>query len=155
MSDPETWRWVWLAAAAMFAAGELATPGSFFLLPFAVGAVLAAVLAFVGVDVGITWLVFVLGSAAGFAALFPLRKRLDREQPQDGIGARRLLGQQAVVLEAVPAGDAGLVRVGREEWKAESVDGSAVPVGALVKVVEVRGTRVLVHPLALGPGEKT
>lgn len=153
MGEPDTWRWIWMLAAVAFAAGELVTPGTFFLLAFALGAALASLLAFLGVDVGFTWLAFIGGSLAGFGALFPLRRRLDRHAPQDGVGARRLLGQTARVLEALPAGSAGLVLVGTEEWKAETIDGSAVPAGAVVKVVEVRGTRVLVHPLAPAPGE--
>ena len=39
----------------------------------------------------------------------------------------------------------GLVRVHREEWRAESVDGSGIAAGAVVKVVEQRGTRLVVN----------
>lgn len=146
MDSPETWRWIWLAAAMAFTVGEMATAGSFFLLPFGVGALAASLLAFLGVNVGWTWVAFVGVSALGLAALYPLRKRLDRGEPQDGIGARRLLGQAATVLEDVPGGPAetGLVRVGREEWRAESLEGRPIPAGTVVKVVEVRGTRVVV-----------
>jgi membrane protein implicated in regulation of membrane protease activity len=163
MDSPETWRWIWLAAAMAFTVGEMATAGSFFLLPFGLGALVASILAFVGVDVGWTWVAFIGVSGIGLAALYPLRKRLDRGEPQDGIGARRLLGQAAAVLEVIPGGPAetGLVRVGREEWRAESLDGQPIAAGTLVKVVEVRGTRVVVYPQpALGtenpaaPGEE-
>jgi membrane protein implicated in regulation of membrane protease activity len=149
MDTPETWRWIWLAAAAFFVGGELLTPGQFFLLPFGIGAAVASVVAFAGGGVGLSWVAFLASTVVAFAALFPLRRRLDQAAPQDGIGARRLMGQTGRVLEALPAGETGLVRVGREEWRAESLDGSAVPVGATVKVVEVRGTRVIVHPLEL------
>ena len=37
-SSPETWRWVWLGAAAVFTLGEVLTTGTFFLISFAVGA---------------------------------------------------------------------------------------------------------------------
>ena len=50
MDSPEQWRWLWLVAAAVFAIGEMATPGSFFLAPFAVGAFVASLLAFVVVE---------------------------------------------------------------------------------------------------------
>jgi len=87
-------------------------------------------------------------SAAGVGLAYPLRHRLDRDQPQDGIGSRRLVGQAATVLELVSGGavDSGLVRVGREEWRAESADGQPIPAGTTVKVVDVRGTRVVVFP---------
>ena len=38
--DPEVWRWIWLATAATFIIGEIAT-AAFFLLPFGVGAAAA------------------------------------------------------------------------------------------------------------------
>src|SRR5690606_4830686 len=48
MGSPEFWRWVWLVAAAVFTLGEMAVAGSFFLAPFAIGAAVAAILAFAG-----------------------------------------------------------------------------------------------------------
>ena len=41
-----------------------------------------------------------------------------------------------------------MVRVDREEWRAEAEDGRSVAVGAPVTVVEVRGTRLIVAPKA-------
>ena len=149
MDSPEFWRWVWLAAAFLFIAGEMATAGTFFLLPFGIGAVLATALAFLDVDVGLQWLAFLLGSGASFAVLYPIGRRLDRDQPQEGIGSKRMIGEHGVVLEEIPAGPThvGLVRVGRAEWRAQSVDGSAVPEGATVRVVEITGTRLVVWPV--------
>ena len=37
-----------------------------------------------------------------------------------------------------------MVRVHREEWRAETVDGTAAPAGATVSVVDQRGTRLIV-----------
>ena len=155
MESPEVCRWIWLATSVTFVAGEMATPGIFFLLPFGLGAAVACISAFLGLALGLEWLLFVGVSAAAFAALWPLRERLDRGEPVQGIGARRLIGEPAKVLDAIPGGHAetGLVRVGREEWRAETVDGRAVEAGRAVKVVEVRGTRLIVWPLdAAGAG---
>jgi len=155
VDSPDFWRWAWLVATLVFAVGEMATAGTFFLLPFALGAGVAAGLAFAGIGLGFEWLAFVVVSGGVFAGLRPLARRLDRDEPTLGIGAKRLIGEAAVVLEAVPAADQpgaelGMVRVHREEWRAESVDGGAIPAGSTVKVVEVRGTRVLVHPVRQG-----
>ncbi|MGH9215052.1 MAG: NfeD family protein, partial [Acidimicrobiales bacterium] len=46
--------------------------------------------------------------------------------------------------EIPPGGDVGLVRVDREEWRAQSTDGSAIPIGTAVRVADVQGTRVIV-----------
>lgn len=149
MNDPEFWRWVWLAAAVTFGVGEMTSPGSFFLAPFGIGAAAAAVLSFLGAPIALGWLVFVLVSGGSFMALRPLARRLDAAGPNPrGIGAGRLIGEHGVVLEAVPDGpDAlGLVRVGREEWRAQSADNNPIPTGTSVTVIEMKGTRVIVYP---------
>ncbi|HSH23069.1 MAG TPA: NfeD family protein [Acidimicrobiales bacterium] len=156
MDSPEFWRWVWLAVAATAAVGEMATAGSFFVLPFAVGGVVAAVLAFAGVDVAVEWLAFVAVSVAGVVATRPLARRLDSTAPAEGIGARRWIGQTATVLEAIPAGphETGLVRLGRERWRAETLEGTSVAPGTLVKVVDMVGTRLVVWPLDQLPASR-
>lgn len=149
MDDPESWRWAWLVITGVLVLGEILTPGSFFLLPFAAGAALACVAAFLDAGVGLQWLLFLGGSIAGTFALIPLRRRLDRAEPLDGIGARRLLNQDAVVIRAIGPGPdgVGFVRIGREEWRAESATRVGIPDGTQVRVVEVRGTAVVVSPV--------
>jgi membrane protein implicated in regulation of membrane protease activity len=154
--EPESWRWIWLAVAAVFAIGELTAAGTFFLLPFAIGAAVAAVLAFAGVPVVIELIVFIIVSVVALAAFRKLAHRLDRNEPTEGIGSKRLIGQPGKVIEAIDgANDLGTVRIDREEWRAESGDGSAIPLHAKVKVVEVRGTRVVVFPLEPSPADAT
>lgn len=145
--EPESWRWIWLAAAAVFALGELAAPGTFFLLPFAIGAAVACILAFAGAPVAVELAAFIAVSLVSLVGFRSMARRLDRTEPTDGIGSKRLIGQPAKVIEAIDGpNDLGTVRVDREEWRAESGDGAAIPVGTPVKVVEVRGTRVVVFP---------
>lgn len=146
MDQPETWRWIWLVTTALFALGEMTSAGSFFLAPFAIGAGVAAVLAFADVGLGIEWAAFVGISVGAFASLRPIARRLDRGEPTEGIGSKRLIGQSATVLQPIPAGahELGLVRVHREEWRAETIDGSPADAGAVVHVVEQRGTRLVV-----------
>ncbi|MGH9113952.1 MAG: NfeD family protein [Acidimicrobiales bacterium] len=152
MDSPDDWRWIWLIAAAVFAIGEMGSPGSFFLLPFAIGALLAAILAFADVSVAVEWTVFLAASVATLAALRPVAHRLNRSGHDAGVGARRLLGQSAVVLRDIPgAGELGLVRVDREEWRAESTDGSPIPTGSAVRVADVQGTRVIVAAVDVLP----
>ena len=147
MDSPDTWRWIWLAVGVAFLLGELAVAGTFFLLPFGLGALAACLLAFLGVGLAWQWLVFVLVAAGATAALVPVRRRLDRHPAQDGIGSRRLVNQEAVVIVDIEPGPhgSGFVRVGREEWRAESLDRGALPAGTVVRVVEVRGTGVVVQ----------
>ena len=146
MDEPESWRWIWLAAAVIFGIGEMATPGAFFLAPFAIGAVVASALAFADVPLAGEWAAFVGISIAALVALRPLARRLDRHGGSDGIGSRRLIGRQGTVLEAIETGRPGLVRIDSEQWRAESSDRSTVPIGAFVLVTQVEGTRVIVTP---------
>ena len=145
MQTPEEWRWVWIVGSAVFAVGEILTTGSFFLLPFAVGALVAAILAFAGIGVAVEWVAFVAVSIAVLVALRPLARRLDRSALDQGGGARRLVGMRATVIEAIP-GDAelGMVRVERGEWRAQSTDGSAIAEGTVVRVADIQGTRLVV-----------
>lgn len=148
MDNPETWQWVWLAAAFAFAVGEMGTAGSFFLLPFAIGSAVALVLALTDVGLNWQWAAFVSVSVVTFAALRPLARRLDRDTPHaPGIGAGRWTGRRGVVLEDIPGGpnDTGMVRVDRETWRAESADGTPIATGTTIKVVRVEGTRVVVE----------
>lgn len=151
VDDPEVWRWIWLAVAVTFGLAELASAGAFFMLPFAVGAAAAAVLAFLGLALGLQWLVFLAVSIALLAGLRPLAAKLARDHPAEGIGSKRLIGQHGTVLREIEAGhqELGLVRIHREEWRAESVDGAALPAGSEVRVVEQRGTRVVVSLVGL------
>lgn len=147
-ADPETWRWIWLLIAGAFAAAEMFIAGTFFMLPFAAGALVAAIVAFAGGSAGVQWVLFLVVSVIGAVALIPLRRRLDAADHSDGIGSRRLIGEVAVVLDGIDAGPSGsgAVQIGRESWRAVSVDGSGHGAGSTVRVIDVRGTSVVVEP---------
>ncbi len=86
-------------------------------------------------------------SLACLFALRPLARRLDREGITEGIGSRRFIGRHGAVLEAIPAGDLGTVRVDREEWRAMTADRAGLQVGSPVVITEVEGTKVVVTPV--------
>jgi|SRR5690606_32174247 membrane protein implicated in regulation of membrane protease activity len=148
---------IFVVAAVALSALEIVTPG-FVLLPFGLGAGVAALTGAFGLDPIWQVVVFALASLAFFIGLRPLSRRLNAVGPEDGVGADRLLGAQGIVLEHIPAGDTGMVRIDREEWRAQAADDAVLPPGTTVKVVEVRGTRVLVvadHLESIGNREGT
>ena len=155
MDNPDTWLWIWLGTAVLFGVGEIAVAGSLFLLPFAVGALVATLAAGLDLSLFVQWLAFVLVSGGSFLALRPIARRLDALDPADGIGARRLIGERGHVLQAVGADghELGIAMISREEWRIESLDHAPIPVGATVRVVEVRGTRAIVVPVDLPSAE--
>lgn len=146
MDDGIVFAIIFIGLAATLGIGELLLTGTFFLLPFAVGAVLAAVASLISPWLGVV--VFLLGSVAAFFALKPLARRLDSSTPNPaGVGANRLVGEAGVVLEQIPGGPSqtGLVRIGREDWRAESSSDAGIGVGQAINVLEVVGTRVIVE----------
>jgi membrane protein implicated in regulation of membrane protease activity len=139
--DTETWRWIWVGAALFLALAEMVTAG-FFMLPFAVGAVIAAVLAFSGVSPEIQMTVFI---ASSLLSLFLLQRYVRREdEHKPAVGANRFIGSRAVVLQPVDrTSGSGRVRMDTEEWRAVT-DGEPIDAGTEVLVVDVRGARLVV-----------
>lgn len=160
--DAGDWGWIWLVAFVVFFVGELATPGAFFLLGFAVGALAAMAAAFLGASEVVQWALFVGASAGAFAALRPLTRHMDRRASSSPpVGATRLPGASGILTEAAGPGEevVGMARVGSEEWRAISEDGHELAAGSRITVVRVEGTRLVVrstgyHPLTVwGLGE--
>jgi membrane protein implicated in regulation of membrane protease activity len=147
--DDDAWRWVWLGLTVAFAVGELAIPGTFFVLSFAVGAAVAAVVAFLDGSVGLQWALFAACSAGALALLVPLGRRLARDEGDEAQeGATRWVGRRGVVTEDIP-GDphaTGRVRVERDVWRAETDGAAHIPAGTQIEVIGVRGTRLVVVP---------
>lgn len=145
--DTEQWRWIWIAAAVVLSIGELLTAG-FFLLPFAVGAAAAAILAFMGVSVPIQLVTFVVISVIFLAMLQRFARREQESDVPAQAGAERYVGREAIVLEPVHRFDtSGMVKMGTEEWRAKVDSDIEIPQGAVVRIVEVRGTRFVVEPI--------
>ncbi len=156
MDNPEIWQWIWMATAAAFIVGEMTTAGSFFLLPFGVAAGVSTILAFADVSVTGQWLAFFVVALVSFIAMRPLAKRLNQQGVTEGIGARRLVGAKGVAIGAIPGSDQlGMVRVEREEWRAQSASGAPISPGTEIYVVDVEGTRVLVSTTPPPPGANT
>jgi len=144
VNDIETWRWVWLGAAVILGIGEMITAG-LFMLPFAIGAVAAAALAFFNVVVWIQLTVFL---ATSIAALWGMRRFAWRDkEPQYAVGAKRYLDAVGTVIEAVDRVEGtGRVRLDTEQWRATTDLNDVIAVGTEVKVLDVRGARLVVEP---------
>ncbi len=142
--DSEVWRWLWTIFAIVMGVGEIFTAG-FFLLPFAIGAAAAAILAWANAAVLAQWLVFFGVSVFSLAYLRRFITRPDEgEQPR--IGANRWVGLDGVVIEDIdPIQGGGMVKVETEKWRA--VAPQPIPAGQKIVVTDVRGTRLVVEPV--------
>jgi len=149
-TGPDTWRWIWLAASVVLILAELAVPGTFILLPFGISAAVAGLLAFLGVGVGWTWVVFVALGVVMWLVFFKFARRfVSQAETPIGVGADRLLRLTGEVIQEIPRSPTGSgeVRLRGEVWRAESEDGQPIAVGTIIEVISVQGTRVTVAPL--------
>ena len=141
--DNELWRWVWVAVAMVMGLGEIFTAG-FFLAPFAIGGVLAAIAAWLDFPGGVQWVLFFAGTGA---SMLVLRRFMGRQDSPDDlpVGSYRYVGMEARVIEDIDlVENTGRVRVESDEWRAVTDTGS-VKEGSLVRVIAVRGTKLLVE----------
>jgi membrane protein implicated in regulation of membrane protease activity len=136
---------IWLIAAVVFGVGEIATL-SFFLAPFAGGALVAAVLTGLGAGTALGWAAFLIVSLVLLAALRPIARSHRRQPPRLRTGTAALVGTTGMVIERI-ANDEGVgcVRIGGEVWTARSFDDDEIiEAGKKVQVVEIRGATALV-----------
>ncbi|MFD5040813.1 NfeD family protein [Streptomyces sp. NPDC058378] len=141
---------VWLLAAAALGAAE------FFTLTLVLGllagaALVAAVVAGVGVGLLGQIVALAAAAAAGLILVRPVALRLMAQQPITREGSDALIGKQAQVVREV-TGTRGLIKLVGEEWSARALDESLViPEGALVDVMEIDGATAVVYPRELLP----
>ncbi|GGT12199.1 NfeD family protein [Streptomyces purpureus] len=141
---------VWLLAAAALGVAE------FFTLTLVLGllagaALVAAVVAGVGVGLLGQLVAFGVAAAAGLLVVRPVALRQMRQAPLSREGSDALIGKRAEVMQEVTA-SRGLIKISGEEWSARALDESQViPVGALVDVMEIDGATAVVYPRELLP----
>ncbi|MCL2012530.1 MAG: NfeD family protein [Cystobacterineae bacterium] len=117
-----TWQ-LWLVCALILAVSEIAISG-YVLLWFALGAIAAALCAFLGLPVFLQVAAFTLVSLLLTAASRTLfRKFLLRGSKHISQGAESFMGTQAVVTIAIPHSGLGEVRMNGELWAAYSSEG--------------------------------
>jgi membrane protein implicated in regulation of membrane protease activity len=130
---------LWLIAAGLFAAGEVASL-DLVLLMFAGGALGGMGAALLTDNVYLQLLAFAVVSVGLLVVVRPVAKRhlVDRTPEQiDGVAV--YVGRTAVVSERVDDAS-GRVRMGHDEWSARTqLDGEAYEVGDEVRIVQIEG----------------
>ena len=134
---------IWLIAALALGAGEVLSMG-FFLAPFAIGALVAAVVSAAGAGFVIAGVVFLVVSTLALLTLRPVARRHLRTPAQLRTNTAALVGKPATVVEEVSHA-AGCVRLEGEVWTARPYDDDEViAAGRRVQVMEIRGATALV-----------
>lgn len=136
---------IWILVAVAFGVGEVLTT-SFVLAPFAVGAVVAALVAAIGGGAVGSWSVFLIVSLLMLLVVRPIARAHMQTPARLRTGTAALVGRRAIVLERI-ANDEGVgcVRVDGEVWTARAYDEqSVIEAGTPVQIVEIRGATALV-----------
>lgn len=139
--------WGWFLFGFLLLAGELLTPGGFWLMFFGLGGLAVGVLGLAGLDLPIwsQWLLFTVGSLAATLLLRPpLLARLQRHAP-----ARRadeLTGEIATPTDGISPGGIGTAELRGTVWRARNRADRALAAGERCRVVKVDGLLLELEP---------
>jgi membrane protein implicated in regulation of membrane protease activity len=140
--DMQPWL-MWVFIAAIFAVIEMLTFG-LVMIWFAVGAGVAALLAYFGVHPGYQWAAFAVVTILLLIFTRKIAHKITANFPK-GIGAERFVSMTGVVIEDIdPESNKGRVRVGTDEWRALTHTGEKISSGTRIEVLKVEGTRLVV-----------
>ena len=136
---------LWLIVAVILAVGEMLTL-SFFVAPFAGGALAASLASGLGLGGALPWIVFLVVSAALLVALRPLARAHGRTPPMLRTGTAALTGREATVVERIANQEGvGSIRLDGEIWTARAyLEDEVIDAGERVQVLEIRGATALV-----------
>ncbi len=138
---------IWVIISIVCLILELSS-GDFFILCFAIGAAIAAVIA--GCGLSLTWqiVLFALVSALSLLLVRPtLIKKLHKPQRERLSNAEAVIGQIGRVSETIEAGGYGRVAIDGDDWKALSADGALIEKGTRVRVVMMDSIILTVEPI--------
>ena len=138
----------WLLLALGLLIFELSTPGLFFFVAFAFGAVCAAIAAFIDFAIIVQLWVALLGGIASFVVIkiyFATHKtkNIDSKTNVDA-----LIGQQGIVVEPIDLHQPGLIKIKSELWGAVLRDGFILQKGTLVRVIDIQGNKLVVRSIS-------
>jgi len=138
--------WLWVVLGLVLAAIELATPGGFFVIFFGVSAVVVGLLDVAGLATApwLQWLLFPV-IAVGALRLFrkPLLARLNINEPPR---VDSLVGETAVAVADIAAGQHGRAELRGTTWQARNVADAGVLAGQRTRVVAVEGLTLDIRP---------
>ena len=132
--------WYWILLGLLLAAIELATPGGFFFIFFAVSALLVGLLELLHVleSDALQWGFFSILSLVCLAFFRkPLLQWMNRGEKADTVDT--LVGELAVAAAPIASGEHGRAEVRGAQWSVRNVDRFALAAGERSRVVAVRG----------------
>jgi membrane protein implicated in regulation of membrane protease activity len=137
----------WLIACVGFVILEILPPPThFFFVCMAFGALGAAIAAVFSTAVWLPWVVFAVVSIALTPLMIPLAKFLFTPKPHAS-NVDALLGQKALVTQAIHPREPGVVKIHGESWRAVSYQDNFEK-DQWVEIEKIEGASVIVRRLA-------
>ena len=147
----------WAVLAALAFAGELLSV-SFFLLFFSLGALVALLMAFAGLGIGLQVAGFIVASVLSMVVLRPaLMHRISFRSSERYERRDSIAGKSGVVTNSIEPGGSGMVRIGSAEfWTARAVyPEQRIESGTRVRVLGTDGITALVEAVEIEGGGKS
>ncbi len=138
---------IWVIVSIVCLILELSS-GDFFILCFAIGAAVSAIVAGCGANLTVQIITFAVVSALSLLLVRPaLIRKLHKPNRERLSNAEAMIGQQGRVSENIEAGGYGRVAIDGDDWKAVSADGSAIEKDVRVRVVKMDSIILTVEPI--------
>ncbi len=126
---------LWLVVSFTCLIIELSS-GDFYFVCFAFGALLSLFAALIGLPIWAQILILAVASVLCIAFIRPsLVRKLHCGEDKRRSNADALIGKTGKVIETIPAGGSGYVKIDGDEWRSVSDATEDIPVGTTVKVV--------------------
>lgn len=132
--------WYWVVLGLVLVAIELATPGGFFVIFFAIAALAVGSLTLVGVTQA-AWLQWLLFPVIAVVGLSLFRQPLVGRMGMRGSGEDMdpLVGEVAIATSSIQPGAHGRAELRGTGWSARNVDTAILAPGQRCRVVAVQG----------------
>jgi len=129
--------WMWVLVGLGLLVVEMVTPGGLFALFFGVAALVVALLSVAGAGAAWQWIAFTVVS---LGLLLGFRRTLrDRLTARPGPPVDSLVGEQAVLLGDLAAGDEGRAELRGTPWTVRAASGIPLKAGQRCRVERVDG----------------
>ena len=138
---------IWVIISIICLILELSS-GDFFILCFAIGSAVAAIVAAFVPSVTVQIITFAVVSALSLLLVRPaLIKKLHKPHKERLSNAEAMIGREGRVTENIEEGGYGRVAVDGDDWKAKSADGSAINAGTRVRITKMESIIATVEPV--------
>lgn len=138
--------WMWVILGLILLAGEILTPGGFFILFFGAGALVVGLLKLAGLTTSlpVDGLIFLAVSIAGLVFFRkPLQEKFRNLTPDLPVDA--LTSETAQALEEIAAGGMGKVELRGTTWNAQNVGTEPLKAAQRCSVERVEGITLYVR----------